>query len=203
MPRQDLSGQQFGRWRVISFSHSRGGLHWICRCDCGTEKVVRGDSLRAGASTSCGCHAAELAAARRQEKAAQAPRGYVDSPDGADDSPVGDPPAVGGVGPDVVSGRQMVARGRSVTVAEWAGPDATTFGSIDRAGWVAGQKRPGAVRAVAGPDRVLEHEGRSLTVREWAKVTGIRVRTILSRLDHYGWPVEKALTAPLQERPGT
>lgn len=29
---------------------------WLCRCECGTEKLVKGQSLKNGDTTSCGCH---------------------------------------------------------------------------------------------------------------------------------------------------
>jgi len=48
----DLTGQTFGRWTVLEF---KGQAKWLCRCSCGTEKVVGGSSLRRGNSTSCGC----------------------------------------------------------------------------------------------------------------------------------------------------
>jgi len=56
--RTDLAGQRFGRWTVLEFagldksSHSR----WLCQCDCGSRAVVHGNSLRRGATTSCGCY---------------------------------------------------------------------------------------------------------------------------------------------------
>ncbi len=28
---------------------------WLCRCDCGNEKIVRSDMLKAGSVQSCGC----------------------------------------------------------------------------------------------------------------------------------------------------
>ncbi len=31
------------------------GSHWLCRCDCGNEKVVRGSSLKGMKVKSCGC----------------------------------------------------------------------------------------------------------------------------------------------------
>lgn len=57
--KSDLTGQRFGRWIVVRYSHSNGA-HWLCRCDCGTEKTVAGGSLRNGSSKSCGCFAREL-----------------------------------------------------------------------------------------------------------------------------------------------
>jgi hypothetical protein len=61
--RIDLVGQTFGRWTVISVQSERGRngrLRWRCRCSCGSERVVRADSLRSGGTISCGCLIAEL-----------------------------------------------------------------------------------------------------------------------------------------------
>lgn len=53
----DIINQKFNRWTVISRAESnkRGEAMWLCRCDCGKEKVVQGYSLRNGLSKSCGC----------------------------------------------------------------------------------------------------------------------------------------------------
>jgi hypothetical protein len=48
----DMTGQRFGRWTVVSYSALR---KWLCRCDCGTERYVTGTTLRDGRSKSCGC----------------------------------------------------------------------------------------------------------------------------------------------------
>lgn len=59
--RKDLSGQRFGKLTVISLDHRsstpNGTIknYWLCKCDCGKEKVIRGDALLNGYSTSCGC----------------------------------------------------------------------------------------------------------------------------------------------------
>lgn len=56
MKRIDLTGQRFGRLTVIRYDHSEhDGAHWLCKCDCGTEKVLAGYSLRSGSKRSCGC----------------------------------------------------------------------------------------------------------------------------------------------------
>ena len=54
---KDLTGMKFGRLTVIGRhgSNKRGDAMWLCRCECGNEVVVRGDSLRSGDTTSCGC----------------------------------------------------------------------------------------------------------------------------------------------------
>lgn len=56
----DLSNQVFGKWTVLDRTDKPTtttvrGTRWLCRCECGTEKVVNGRSLRDGTSRSCGC----------------------------------------------------------------------------------------------------------------------------------------------------
>lgn len=46
----DLTGKRFGKWLVLG-GYSRG--KWLCRCDCGIEKMVLGAGLRYGRSTKC------------------------------------------------------------------------------------------------------------------------------------------------------
>jgi hypothetical protein len=54
--RIDLTGQKFSRWIVIRYSHSRKNEgYYLCRCDCGAEKIVNARSLRTRTSKSCGC----------------------------------------------------------------------------------------------------------------------------------------------------
>lgn len=59
---RDLTGKRFGRWTVISyFDKNKWGVHrWLCRCDCGNERVLTGISLNAGQTTSCGCYKREV-----------------------------------------------------------------------------------------------------------------------------------------------
>jgi len=55
---KDRIGKVYNRWTIIAFSHSKGGgegTFYLCRCECGTEKVVSYRSLRDGRSKSCGC----------------------------------------------------------------------------------------------------------------------------------------------------
>lgn len=54
----DLSNQKFGRLSVISVAAGKP-VRWICRCDCGNEKPVRGNDLWRGKTLSCGCLSTE------------------------------------------------------------------------------------------------------------------------------------------------
>lgn len=81
----DMTGQRFGRWTVLGMTaitstdgHKRTAC--LCRCDCGTERVVYAQSLRSGKSMSCGC-ARPAPLSGRTSKAAKT---------GSQSDPVGD-----------------------------------------------------------------------------------------------------------------
>ena len=69
---KNLKNMRFGRWLVLELDSyykpkgTRGKGHdmWLCRCDCGNQKVVAGRSLVGGCSKSCGCLQKELASKR-------------------------------------------------------------------------------------------------------------------------------------------
>ena len=65
-PVKDISGQTFGKLKVIELSHiqrtkqdgtplRQGVPYWLCECECGTVKPIRGASLKNGVQKSCGC----------------------------------------------------------------------------------------------------------------------------------------------------
>ena len=55
MKRQDLTGMKFGKLTIVGLDGKRKGkLYWDVVCECGNEKSVRGSSLKAGDTTSCG-----------------------------------------------------------------------------------------------------------------------------------------------------
>jgi hypothetical protein len=55
--RIDLTGRVFGYLTPLHFygKDKFGRVRWICQCECGTQKVVRGSHLTSGAIQSCGC----------------------------------------------------------------------------------------------------------------------------------------------------
>ena len=57
MSTQNLEGRTFGRLLVLSYERKdeRSQSYWLCRCVCGTMKVVRGNRLLGGLTKSCGC----------------------------------------------------------------------------------------------------------------------------------------------------
>lgn len=52
----DLTGLKFGRWTVIEKAEKLNNqIAWLCECECGNKRIVRGQDLRTGKSKSCGC----------------------------------------------------------------------------------------------------------------------------------------------------
>lgn len=57
MPIKDITGQRFGRFVVVEFSHTeKGSAYWNCICDCGKHTTQKGGPLRDGRTLSCGCY---------------------------------------------------------------------------------------------------------------------------------------------------
>lgn len=52
----DLTGKKFGRLTVLKRDQNKNGkIYWICQCDCGKIKSIRGTHLKSGDIQSCGC----------------------------------------------------------------------------------------------------------------------------------------------------
>lgn len=55
---EDLTDMRFGKWTVLERSYDKSkskGAKWLCKCDCGTKRIIFGKYLRNGKSKSCGC----------------------------------------------------------------------------------------------------------------------------------------------------
>ena len=52
---EDISGKKYAKLTVIKFIEYRSGCnqYWLCRCECGNEKIIRKQHLEK--ITSCGC----------------------------------------------------------------------------------------------------------------------------------------------------
>lgn len=58
----DLTGKKFGKLTVLKRIKIQDEKepHWLCKCDCGNEKIIRGQDLRYGNTKSCGCLVSNL-----------------------------------------------------------------------------------------------------------------------------------------------
>lgn len=68
----DLTGEKFGRLKVMKKTNQRGkngSIIWECLCECGNKVYAGEDVLKKGSVRSCGCFATEQRMAKMKELA--------------------------------------------------------------------------------------------------------------------------------------
>lgn len=65
----DITDKRFGMLTAIKENGrgNNGKIMWLCKCECGSEKTVRGTDLRNGNTKSCGCTKMAGAKAHREK----------------------------------------------------------------------------------------------------------------------------------------
>jgi hypothetical protein len=206
MARIDLTGQAFGRLVVVSeigSSFGRGAVRrWLCRCDCGSEKVIRQAELTTGRTRSCTCLRREVSSARAKTHGrSKTPeyRAWRGMWDRCMNPKVPQWPRYGGRGIFVVNHwawfenflEDMGDRpgaGYSLDRKDNDGPYAP-----DNCRWVEMREQTNN----RSSNRLIDYFGHSLTLAQWSALTGIGESTIDRRLKR-GWSVKDALTRPIR-----
>ena len=58
---EDLTGKRFGRLIVLERAENKNNrTRWKCKCDCGKERIVYSNDLKAQKTVSCGCYNKEI-----------------------------------------------------------------------------------------------------------------------------------------------
>ena len=63
----DLSNQTIGKWYVCNrvqdkiYPNGRRTLQYLCKCECGTQRIVCAENLRNHKTLSCGCYQKQIA----------------------------------------------------------------------------------------------------------------------------------------------
>ena len=202
----DRTGQRFHFLVVISLSRKdkHGHSFWNCRCDCGSEKVVAASSFTRGGVKSCGCKTGELIAkARTTHGGTNTTEFWI--------------------------WRSMKARclnpnhkafknygGRGIKICErWLHsfdnfladmgprPAGYSINRIDNDGdykpgnceWVTWVEQQNNRRS----NHLLEFNGKSQTITQWALEIGMKPCTLLRRVKNR-WTIEQCLTQPLRSK---
>ena len=204
-----MPGDKYGRLEVICELPPRiraGKPKRLveCRCQCGTTNAVLLNSLRRGATVSCGCHKRETAKrlkrthGRCRDHAYSCWYGMLRRCTATTDPNY---PHYGGRGISVCE------RWKSIEAfLEDMGPRPSLKHSIERID-NDGNYEPGNCRWASRSEqhrntrhnRRISHAGKTLCVTDWAELTGLTTSQIRFRLDS-GWPVDLALTLPRYSR---
>lgn len=209
----DLTGQRYGRLTVLKrVGLKNSSATWLCRCDCGNEKVVAAHPLREGKIQSCGCLRLERLRAKmvkhggtikgKEERLYNTLKGmkrrcYSKNFKGY--------PQYGGRGIKVCD--EWLGKNGYEKFREWAMSngyrDDLTIDRID----VNGNYEPSNCRWVTLQEQALNrqntryvvYEGERRTLKSIADECGIYEEALVSRL-RLGWTIEKAVSTPLKER---
>lgn len=87
--------------------------------------------------------------------------------------------------------------GECKTIEEWSTIVGIEYGTLwnrINLGWDVSRALTEPIRET---ERLYTCNGRALTLKEWGKEVGISYRTLSSRINNYKWPIEKALTEPI------
>lgn len=205
MRKQDLTGLQFGKLLVLQRegSNARGVSTWLCRCECGGEKVADADNLKRGRTASCGCLAQEQRKAAAQRLPAEIGRSTKQK----------EYDAWSGMlrrcyDPKHPSFMRYSERG--ITVCDsWResfaafyadlgdAPKGTTLDRIDNNLGYSKENCRWADMTVQGNNRSnnirVTFNGRNMTVSQWSRELGIPYGVLRARVVA-GWSAERALT---------
>lgn len=200
----DLTGKRFERLLVTGYAGKDKGNHskWLCRCDCGREKIITGYNLKSGAIKSCGCLRREIAGNLNKTHDGSNSRLYSIYRNMI--SRTENPKASAY---DVYGGRGISIcqewRNDFAAFQKWALANGYRDDlSIDRIendkGYFPDNCRWIKMNAQFNNRRnnlLLTYKGETKTVAEWARHLAIKRRTLYSRLNA-GWSVEQALSTP-------
>lgn len=203
----DLTGQRFGKWTVVKRleNNKNNKAMWLCRCDCGTEKAVLGESLKSRKSQNCGCGRKESVAARNRKNRKYECRGRLYHIWTGIKQRCFNPnepayPRYGGRG-IVVCDEWKDNFGVFRTWAFASGyNDDLSLDRIDNNG----NYEPSNCRWATGVEQnnnrrnnyLITYNGETHTMPEWARITGICYGTLKTRI-RKGWSPERALTTPV------
>lgn len=198
----DLTGRQFGRLLVVGFGGRRKRARvWLCRCSCGTTRVVYGSHLVQGNTRSCGCYSADFHRKHGRSHKGDSTYDTWDAMKQRCSNP--NNRAYHNYG-----GRGITVCQRWLTFENFLAdmgerPEHRSLDRIDNdRNYEPGNCRWATKRQQENNTRrnvILEYQGTKKTVTEWARALGICPSTLRLRLWR-GWDTERALSHPARQR---
>jgi hypothetical protein len=205
---KNLTGLSFGRWTVVAYRgrHKSRPTSWLCRCECGTERIVISSSLVAVSGTqSCGCFQKEQLASRMLThgySSAAEHMAWASLKDRCHNEKSSSYDGYGGRGISVCdrwrdSFENFLADMGERPSKEHSIDRKDNDGNYepDNCRW-ATKKEQGRNRR---SNRILTFNNKTQTLIEWSEELGISSAVIRQRIKASGWSIEEALTTPARQ----
>lgn len=211
MPKvSDITGVKFGRLTAVEHVGKGSGRSrnhfWRCQCECGAMVTVNGSCLRRGVTKSCGClqkHIAKAAGDRTRTHGMTGTSTYnvwVGMVQRCHNANSKDYDRYGGRGIFVCDEWQTFS---NFLADMGERPEGKSLDRIDNdkgyspqnCRWADAKSQQRNKRN----SRLITHDGKTMTLVEWAEYTGINQRTLSGRLKN-GWDEISAITTPVDRK---
>lgn len=202
---KDITGYKFNGCTVISRASNKGKYTaWNCICRCGNQFIARSGDIKSGNTKSCGCYCKEISGDKARTHGKRETRLYT----------IWSNMKSRCINTNNVNYKNYGGKGITICNSwmnsfenfyKWAikngYKDNLTIDRIDNnddykpenCRW-ADYKSQERNRT---NNHVITYNGRTLSMAEWAEITGIPYKTLWKRIKD-GWSAEKALTRPLR-----
>lgn len=198
----DLTGEQFGMLTVDSIAYKKNSYtYWNCSCNCGGIRIVRGDHLRDGSVTDCGCTRKHISHQKENKiYDLRLYRIWSLMKERCFNSKRKEYPKYGGRGITVCE-EWLDSR----TFIEWAMAngynDNLTLDRIDNNGNYCPENCRWVTRMMQGNNkrcnRNFTYNGVTKTLSQWSRDSGLPYYVIKKRIDILGWSFERAISEPV------
>lgn len=203
---ENIIGKKFGRLVVIQNvgKNKRNHNLYLCKCDCGNEKIICSGSIKSGNTKSCGCLTKEIASQNNRKHGKRNTKLYSTYNSMKQRcANIKDKYAHIYSLRNIKVCEEWLGENGFLNFYEWAINNGyKEYLSIDRIDnnkgyspdncrWVTMETQQNNRRN----NRLISYKGETKTLSQWAKSVNINVGCLWSRLKN-GWDIEKALFAP-------
>ena len=180
---------------VIEYSHmgAKGHSYWICRCECGKLKTVRGSHLKSGNVKSCGCRAPNYLHGQSKTRLYNIWGKMLQRCYNENDHAYFE---YGGRGIKVVELWHKFEPFYEWAINNGYSKELTIDRTNNEKGYSPENCRWATPMQQANNTRrnhLITYQGHTQTVMQWAREKGIKQSTLSMRINKYGWSAEKAL----------
>lgn len=196
----NLTGKTFGRIVAVApvgITDDKKVI-WLCVCHCGTVFTRQAYVLNRHDMSSCGCINASLVHGLHDSREYRIWKGMVQRCTNEKRKRYAD---YGGRGIAICDAWRQSFAAFYADMGD--SPVGTSLDRIDNDGpynpsncrWATRDEQSGNRRTQYKTSRLVTFEGRTFSIGEWAKLTGINYYTLSDRLDR-GWPIDRAFHTP-------